>query len=97
MADKKVDRYRPERTVDAPQKLKFGPPDAGAIDAVGQAHERGGSALLDKFRRREERWRLEQSLRDREAAETAEPLHRRSLPGPVEQPEPRESDEGGAR
>lgn len=40
------------------------------------AHDKGKAALVDKFREREERWRKEQALHDREAALEAEQSRR---------------------
>jgi len=71
MADKKVDRYRPERALDATQQTKTALSTPDKADLAEWKRFKGRSSLLDKFRSREERWRREQSLRDREAAGSA--------------------------
>jgi hypothetical protein len=42
--------------------------DPGTVNMAEPTHDKGKSALVDKFREREERWRREQSLRDHEAS-----------------------------
>ncbi len=71
MADKKVDRYRPERALDPTQQSRSDLSSPGAVGLGDSTHDKRKLALFDKFRRREERWRREQSLHDREAADTA--------------------------
>ena len=76
MADKKVDRSRPDRTINPTQQMTSSLSERGTINMAQSTHDKGKSALLDKFRRREERWRREQSIHDREAA--AEAKHQSS-------------------
>jgi hypothetical protein len=97
MADKKVDRYRPERSLDATQQLKSALSDTGVAKMVDGTHDKGKSALFDKFRGREERWRREQSVHDREANEMAESLLRHGTSKPTEAGEVKGPDEGGAK
>lgn len=73
MADKKVDRYRREHSLTPTQKMKSAISDPGTINMAEPTHDKGKSALVDKFRKREERWRREQALHDQEAARAAEP------------------------
>ena len=72
MADKKVDRYRFERTTTPTEKLASALSDSGTINMAEPTHAKGKSALVDKFRRREERWRTEQALHDQEAGQASE-------------------------
>lgn len=69
MADKKIARSRRERSLTPTEKLVSALSDSGTISMVEAAHDKGKSALFDKFRRREDRWRQEQALRDQEAAQ----------------------------
>jgi hypothetical protein len=82
MADKKVDRYRPDRAINPTQQTTSALSEKGTVNVADAAHDKGRSALVDKFRRREERWRLEQSLHDREAAVSG-PAHHE--PGAAEE------------
>jgi hypothetical protein len=43
MADKKVDRYRPERSLDATQQLKSALSDTGVAKMVDGTHDKGKS------------------------------------------------------
>ena len=72
MADKKVDRSRLAQLTPT-QKLASALSDPGTINMAEPTHDKGKSALLDKFRRREERWRTEQALHDQEAGPMPEP------------------------
>jgi hypothetical protein len=97
MADKKVDRFRPEGALRPTQLAKSALPSPGTVNMAESTHDKGKSSILDKFRRREERWRREQSLRDREAADMVELPHH---PGPPAAPKPRADAgplEGGAK
>jgi hypothetical protein len=85
MADKKVDRYRPESSLSPTQQAKSALPSPGTVNMGESTHDKGKSSLLDKFRKREERWRSEQSRHDREAVGTAESQQTRSV------------DKGGAK
>lgn len=67
MADKKVERSGRERPLTPRQKLKAALSDPGTVNMAEVAHDKGKSALVDKFREREERWRREQALREQEA------------------------------
>ncbi len=82
MADKKVERSGRERPITPTQKMEASLSDPGTVNMAEAAHDKGKSALVDKYREREERWRREQSLHDQqtnqgretsEAAGTKEP------------------------
>ncbi len=66
MADKKVERSRPDQAINPSQQTISSLSDSGTINMADIPHDKGKSALFDKFRRREERWRREQSIHDRE-------------------------------
>ena len=68
MADKKVDRHRRERSLTPTEKMKAAISDPGTLNMAEPTHDKGKSALVDRFRKREERWRREQSLHDQEAS-----------------------------
>jgi hypothetical protein len=72
MADKKVGRSGRERPITPTQKLTAALSDPGTMNMAEPTHDKGKSALVDKFRAREERWRTEQSFRAREAAREAD-------------------------
>jgi hypothetical protein len=72
MADKKVERSRRERPLTPTQKMNAALSDPGTLNMAEPTHDKGKSALVDRFREREERWRREQALHDREAAQAAE-------------------------
>jgi hypothetical protein len=66
MADKKVERSGRERPLTPAQKLSSSLSDPGTVSMADVTHDKGKSALVDRFKGREERWRREQALRDRE-------------------------------
>lgn len=68
MADKKVERSGRERPLTPAQKMKASLSDPGTLNMAETAHDKGKSALVDKFREREERWRREQALHDQQVA-----------------------------
>ena len=72
MADKKVDRYRRAHSMTPTQKMNSALSDSGTVNMAEPTHDKGKSALVDKFRKREERWRVEQASHDQEAAHAAE-------------------------
>jgi len=72
MADKKVDRYR-RGSLTPSQKMRASNSDEGTVNMADPTHDKGKSALVDKFRQREERWRREQALHEEEVARAAEP------------------------
>ena len=72
MADKKVERSFRERPLTPTQKLKASLSDQGTVSMAEPAHDKGKSALVDRFREREDRWRREQSLHDRQTASEVE-------------------------
>jgi hypothetical protein len=76
MADKKIARSRRARFLTPTEKLVSAMSDSGTINMVEPTHDKGKSALLDKFRKREERWRQEQALRDSEGAREVDGLRR---------------------
>jgi hypothetical protein len=95
MADKKVERSGRERPQTPTQKMTAALSDPGTMNMAEPTHDKGRSALVDKFRDREERWRREQALRDREASRATE----RSGQGAPEAGETGEAEderEGGA-
>jgi hypothetical protein len=96
MADKKVDRYRREHSLTPTQKMKSALSDPGTMNMAEPTHDKGKSALVDKFRKREERWRREQALHDQEAAHASEP-NRHADKEPEEAMGPEDPSEGGER
>lgn len=70
MADKKVDRSRPDLTINPTQQTTSALSEKGTINMAEPTHDKGKAAVVDKFRKREERWRREQALNDREAIGT---------------------------
>jgi hypothetical protein len=91
MADKKVERSGRERPLTPTQKMEAALSDPGTMNMANTAHDKGKSALVDKFREREERWRRDQSLHDQQAAHAAE-RGAHEAAKPVEQVD---QDEGG--
>jgi hypothetical protein len=71
MADKKVDRNRREHPPTPTQKMSASISDEGTMNMADLTHDKGKSALADKFRQREERWRREQALHEEEVARAA--------------------------
>ena len=97
MADKKVERSVRGRPHTPTQKMEAALSDPGTLNMSDAARDKGKSALADKFREREERWRREQALHDQQAARAAE----QASSEPIEQgesnpTEPEERGEGGA-
>ena len=75
MADKKVERSGRERPITPTQKMEASLSDPGTMNMADATHDKGKSALVDKYREREERWRREQSIHDQQTQqgrETAE-------------------------
>jgi len=73
MADKKVERSFRERPLTPAQKIKGSLSDQGMVNMAEPAHDKGKSALVDRFREREDRWRREQSLHAQQASGEPEP------------------------
>jgi hypothetical protein len=96
MADKKVERSRRERPLTPTQKMKASLSDQGTMNMADTAHDKGKSALFDKFRAREARWRREQALSDQEAAQGAEKSRLKTTEA-GETGEPESPNEGGAQ
>jgi hypothetical protein len=96
MADKKVDRYRREHSLTPTQKMESALSDEGTLNMAEPTHDKGKSALVDKFRQREERWRLEQSHHDQEASRVVE-LEQHTEAGGGGPADSRGRDEGGGR
>jgi len=88
MADKKVERSGRERPLTPTQKMKAALSDPGTVNMADVTHDKGKSALVDKFREREERWRREQAIHDLQAGHTVERAKREPV-------EPEEQGEGG--
>lgn len=72
MADKKVERSGRERPLTPKQKMEAALSDPGTMNIADATHDKGKSALVNKFREREARWRREQALHDQKAAHAAE-------------------------
>jgi len=72
MADKKVERSGRERPITPTQKMEAALSDPGTMNMANTTHDKGRSALVDKFRLREERWRRDQAFHDQQAAQEAE-------------------------
>jgi hypothetical protein len=72
MSDKKVERNvrssDTERPATPTQKLEAARSKEGTFNMADTAHDKGKSALLDRFRQREERYRVEQALHAKEEA-----------------------------
>jgi hypothetical protein len=62
MADKKVERSGRERPITPTQKMEASLSDPGTMNMAEAVHDKGRSALVDRFREREEKWRREQAL-----------------------------------
>jgi Skp family chaperone for outer membrane proteins len=78
MADKKVERSGRERPLTPTQKMNAALSDPGTVNMAEATHDKGKSALVDKFREREERWRRDQSLHDQAAARETHPERQES-------------------
>ena len=99
MADKKVERSGRERPRTPTQKMQAALSDPGTMDMADTTHDKGKSALVDRFREREQRWRTEQTLRDREAAHGVEHPAEHAVESTAEVGETAEAEapgEGGA-
>jgi hypothetical protein len=83
MADKKVERSGRERPITPTQKMEAALSDPGTMNMANTAHDKGKSALVHKFREREERWRRDQALHEQQAAQAAE-RDRRDATQPAE-------------
>ena len=83
MADKKVERSGRERPRTPTQKMEAALSDPGTMNVADPAHDKGKSALVDKFRDREERWRRDQSIRDQQASQAVQ-NHKGAVPIPNE-------------
>jgi hypothetical protein len=88
MADKKVERSGRERPLTPTQKMEAALSDPGTLNMAQTTHDKGKSALVDKYREREERWRTEQAFHDQQAAHPGHRAH----PEPAE---PESEGEGG--
>jgi hypothetical protein len=104
MADKKVERSGRERPITPTQKMEAALSDPGTMNMAATTHDKGRSALVDKFKQREERWRRDQALHDQETArasergrhETTEPVEAADQsPGGGETTKPVDRDESG--
>ncbi len=94
MADKKVERSGASRPLTPTQKMTAALSDPGTKSMAQTTQDKGKSALAAKFREREERWRTEQALHDREAAQAAG-RSRQQAPGGEEPVEEENKQEGG--
>ena len=83
MADKKVERSGRERPRTPTQKMEAALSDPGTMNVADPTHDKGKSALVDKFRDREERWRRDQSIRDQQASQAVQ-NHKGTVPIPNE-------------
>ena len=75
MSDKKVGRSG-GRPITPTQKMEAALSDPGTLNMADPTRDKGKSALVDKFREREERWRREQALHDQQAAHAQEHVER---------------------
>ncbi len=97
MADKKVERSGRERPLTPTQKMEAALSDPGTLNMADPTRDKGKSALVDKFREREERWRREQALHDQQAAQAAERAKQETAEqGKSEPAEPEDRGKGGA-
>lgn len=96
MADKKVERSGRERPRTPTQKMNSALSDPGTMSMADPTHDKGKSALVDRLRDREQRWRTEQALRDREAAHGAEHAAEHRAEGTAEVGETAEAEGPGA-
>ena len=71
MPDKKVERSGRERPITPTQKMEAALSDEDTMNMAEPTHDKGKSALVDRFRDREEHWRREQALHAEEAARAA--------------------------
>jgi hypothetical protein len=83
MADKKVERSGRERPRTPTQKMEAALSDPGTMNVADPTHDKGKSALVDKFRDREERWRRDQSIRDQQASQAVQ-INKGAAPIPNE-------------
>lgn len=96
MADKKVERSGRERPLTPTQKMEAALSDPGTMNMADPTRDKGKSALVDKFREREERWRREQALHGQQTAHAAERAKQGlGEQGGSEPAEPEEPGEGG--
>ena len=77
MADKKVGRSGRERPITLTQKMEAALSDPGTMNMAETTHAKGKSALVDKFREREEQWRREQAIHSQQAAHAADRMKTR--------------------
>ncbi len=75
MPDKKVSRNGQNRSLTPTQKMETALSEPGTVNVAEASHDKAKAALADKFREREERWRREQSLHDRQAETESETSH----------------------
>lgn len=66
MPDKKVSKSAAARPLSPSRKLESSLSDTGTVNMAEPKHDKAKAALTDKFRQREERWRREQSLHERQ-------------------------------
>jgi hypothetical protein len=93
MADKKVARIG-GRPITPTQKMEAALSDSGTMNMADASHDKGKSALADKFREREERWRREQAMHSQQATHgPAQPEH--VTDEAVETGAPLEKEQGG--
>ncbi len=94
MADKKVARIG-GRPITPTQKMEAALSDPGTMNVADASHDKGKSALADKFREREERWRREQAIHSQQATQGhAQP--ERSEGEEVDSTERHGGEQGGA-
>jgi hypothetical protein len=93
MADKKVERSFRERPLTPAQKIQGSLSDQGTVNMAEPAHDKGKSALVDRFRDREDRWRREQAINAQQASVEAEQLKEAAREGGGAEPD--DHGEGG--
>ena len=67
MSDKKVGGSG-RHPITPTQQMEQALSDQGTLNMADIPHDKGKSAVVDKFREREERWRREQSMHDQNEA-----------------------------
>jgi len=101
MPDKKVSRNGQNRSLTPTQKMEAALSEPGTVNVAESGHDKAKAALVDKFREREQRWRKEQSLHDRQAETESETSHGVDsdtgvVAGQSRPASDRDEDEGGA-
>jgi hypothetical protein len=94
MSDKKVGRFGGRPPITPTEKMEAALSDPGTMNVADAPHDKGRSALVDKFREREEKWRREQAMHGQREAQAVE-RGEQPAEGPDEPTERRGEEEGG--